>query len=418
MNVQTTIKSNDQNVKLTNNTYWVGYIDDRKVPFHRLTLEKGTTYNSYLLDTKKPTIIDTVDISFGKDYIDNLKKMINLEDISYIVINHVEPDHSGGLPALANKAKDAVIVTTEKAVNELKNMYRLHDKKFLVVKDGDTLDIGGKTLQFFETPYLHTEETMISYAVEDKVLYTCDIFSSHVATSQLFNDLVNEDIKPDFEVYYKLIMHPHRPYVQNMIDKVKSLEVQMIAPSHGYILRENVQDFIDIYDQMSKPTKIEKKALILYSSMSGNTKKIADNLKVGLEEKNIQVETINVSHKVNITDISGKIKDADAIFFGSSTRYADIVGNLEGILEALIDMDLNEKLAIAFGSYGWSGEAIEVTQDYLNKTNMQVIDSSYIIKTTGMDNYNFPIRVKFNPEGENENIVQDSAQIIGDLLIS
>ncbi len=417
MNKQT-IKNIEQKVELTKNTYWIGYIDNRKVPFHRLTLEKGTTYNSYLLDTKKPTIIDTVDISFGKEYIDNLKKLINLEEISYIVINHVEPDHSGGLPALANQAKEAVIVTTEKAVNELKNMYHLHDRKFLIVKDGDSLDIGGKTLQFFETPYLHTEETMTTYAVEDKILYSCDIFSSHVATTELFNDLVSEDIKSDFQVYYKLIMHPHRPYVQNMIKKIKALDIQMIAPSHGYILRENVQEYIEIYDQMSKPSNKEKKALILYSSMSGNTKKLAHNLTVGLEEKNINVESINVSHKVNMEDIKHKIKEADAIFFGSSTRYADIVGNLESVLKELIDMDLKDKLAIAFGSYGWSGEAVEVIQDYLNKTNMQVIDSSYIIKTTGMDNYKFPIRVKFQPKEEIKSIVQASARIIGDLLIS
>ena len=407
-----------EEVKLADNTYWVGYIDNRKVPFHRLTLEKGTTYNSYLLDTEKPTVIDTVDISFGKEYIDNLKKYIKLGEIRYIIINHVEPDHSGGLPALASKAKDAVIVTTEEAVDELKNMYRLYDRNFLIIKDGDTLDIGGKTLKFFKTPYLHTEETMITYAVEDKILYPCDIFSSHVATPELFNDKTNGDIKPDFETYYKLIMHPHRPYVQDMLAKIKELNIDMIAPSHGFILRENVQEFINIYDRLSKPVPSNKKALIIYSTMSGNTKKIAHDLKTGLEEKNIEVESLNVSHNINIKDIKQKIKKADAIFFGSSTRYADITGNLEEILQEVKEMDLKNKLTTAFGSYGWSGEAVEVIQDYLDKTNMQVIDSSYIIKNTGMDNYKFPIRVKFQPEGDTKDKIQDSARLIGDLLLN
>jgi flavorubredoxin len=270
-------------IKVAENTYWVGYVDDRLVPFHRLTLEKGTTYNSYLIMTDKPTVIDTVDISFGKVFVEGLQEYINPEEIKYIVINHVEPDHSGGLPLLASKAKDAVIVTTELGAEELKNMYRLHNREFLIVRDGDELDIGGKTLRFYETPYLHTEETMITYCVEDKALYPCDIFSTHVATNDLFNDLAGEDIMPDFEVYYKLIMHPHRPYVQNMIDKIKELKIDVIAPSHGYILRDNPLKFIESYDAMSKIQNENKKALLIYSTLTGNTKKLAEKLSLGLE---------------------------------------------------------------------------------------------------------------------------------------
>lgn len=159
----------NNNVMLCENIFWVGKIDDRDVPFHRLTLTKGTTYNSYLLMTEKPTIIDTVDISFGKEFVENLKNIIDLDKIQYIVINHTEPDHSGGLIGLAAKAKNAIIVCTKLAVNELKEMYKLHNREFLVVGDGDTLDIGGKTLKFIETPYLHTEETMITYCLEDKI---------------------------------------------------------------------------------------------------------------------------------------------------------------------------------------------------------------------------------------------------------
>lgn len=410
-------KTIDKKVNLTDRTYWVGYVDDRKVPFHRLTLEKGTTYNSYLLETEKPTIIDTVDISFGKEYIENLKNLIDLKEISYIVINHVEPDHSGALPALAAQAKNAIIVTTEKAVDELKNMYRLTDRKFMVVHDGDTLDIGEKTLQFFETPYLHTEETMITYAIEDKIIYPCDIFSSHVATTELFNDLAKEDIKADFKTYYKLIMHPHRPYIQKMIKKIKDLEIKMIAPAHGYILRENVQEYIDTYEQKSRPISEDKETVIIYSSMGGNTKKIANSFQEGLEKENIKVKLFNVTRNLNLEEIKEAVQKADAVFFGSSTRYADMVGNLEIVLQEVKEMNLTGKLAIAFGSYGWSGEAIEIIQDYLKETNMNVIDSSYIIKTTGMDNYQFPIRVKFQGEGDNSKI-NDSIQLISDLLRS
>ncbi|WZL72312.1 FprA family A-type flavoprotein [Clostridiaceae bacterium 35-E11] len=404
-------------IMVADKAYWVGYIDDRKVPFHRLILEKGTTYNSYLLKTEKPTVIDTVDIGFGRDFVETLKTHIDPERIKYIVINHVEPDHSGGLPALANKAKNAVIVTTALGAKELKEMYKLHHREFLIVKDKERLDIGGKTLQFFETPYLHTEETMITYCEEDKILYPCDIFSSHVATQSLFNDLAEEDIIADFEVYYKLIMHPHRPYVQDMIQKIRNLDIQIIAPSHGYILRKDVKQFIDIYDAMSKPNSKDKKALILYATMTGNTKKIAYHLSDSLKEKEIQTQLIHMKNGVDFEEVKAAMKQADVIFFGSSTRYADMVGNLEELLKVLQEMDLHSKLAVAFGSYGWSGEAIEVVNDYLRQSNMQVIHSADIIKSTGMDDVQFPIRVKFSPDEQEIQRLNRAAGIIGDLLL-
>ncbi len=406
----------EKNIKVAENTFWVGYVDDRLVPFHRLTLEKGTTYNSYLLMTDKPTVIDTVDISFGRAFMEELQRHINPEDIKYIVINHVEPDHSGGLPGLASRAKDAVIVTTALAAEELKAMYRLWDREFLIVRDGDELDIGGKTLRFYETPYLHTEETMITYCVEDRVLYTCDIFSSHVATYELFNDRVSEDIMQDFEVYYKLIMHPHRPYVQDMTAKIKDLKVDVIAPSHGYILREDTSKFINYYDEMSKPKHENKKALIIYSTMTGNTKKLAEKLSGGLEERGIKTEAINVSKELYMDRVKDSIKGADLLLFGSSTRYADMVGKIEEVLKELKSMDLSYKTGAAFGTYGWSGEAVEVINDYLKETNIKLLDNSYMIKATGMNNINLPVRIKFNPDLEEERI-RKTAYAIGDTII-
>ncbi|MFT9495299.1 FprA family A-type flavoprotein [Anaerosolibacter sp.] len=403
-------------LKISKNAYWVGYVDDRKVPFHRLILEKGTTYNSYFLDTEKPTLIDTVDIEFGKVFVENLSQIIDPMKLAYIVINHVEPDHAGALPALVGKAKNAKIVTTALGAEELKHMFRLHNREFIIIKDGDTLDIGGKTLQFFETPYLHTEETMITYCIEDKTLYPCDQFSSHVATYDLFNDLAKEDIMPDFNVYYQLIMHPHRPYVQDMLQKINSLDIQMIAPSHGYILRSDAKQYIEAYDEMSKP-KGNKKAAILFSTMTGNTTKVAKFIAEGLEEKGIEFRSINVDNADNET-IKEAILEADALFFGSSTRYADMVGRLEDVLKELKDMDLSEKLAIAFGSYGWSGEAIQVIQDYLAASGMKVVDSSLLIKSTGMTHVQLPLRVKFTPAGEGAEQCVEVGKVIGDLLIA
>ncbi len=404
-------------VMLAKDVYWVGKIDDREVPFHRLVLAKGTTYNAYLLKTEKPTVIDTVDIEFGREFVENLSEIIDPNEIQYIVINHTEPDHSGGLAALASRAPNATIVCTEPAVHELKEMYKLHQRTFLVVKDGDTLDIGGKTLKFKETPYLHTEETMITYSIEDKILFPCDIFSTHVANDKYFNDEAEADITEDFIGYYNAIIHPHRRYVRTLIAALEELDVKMIAPSHGYILRKDVQKYIDLYATMSADTVKDKKVTIVYTTIKTNTKKVAKLLKETFEENNIEATVFNAD-KSEKAEILASIQEADAVLIGSSTRYADMVGNLEDILKELKTMNLEGKIAAAFGSYGWSGEAIEVIQDYLFETNMNVQSTSNVIKTTGMTHVEFPVRVRFSPKDDNAKKVENSATFISDLLLS
>lgn len=403
-------------VELAEDIYWIGKIDDRKVPFHRLILEKGTSYNSYLLKAEKPTVIDTVDISFGKEFIEKLTTLIDPKEIQYIVINHTEPDHSGGLGALAIRATEATIVCTEPAVHELKEMYRLHNRNFLVIKDGDTLDIGGKTLKFRETPYLHTEETMITYCVEDQILFPCDIFSTHVADERLFNDVEGIDITDDFIGYYNVIIHPHRRYVGTLLDAVKDMDIKMIAPSHGYIIRKDVEKFIELYQTLSTNIANGKKAAIVYTTMKNSTKNIAMLLKDIFEGNNIETTVFNAD-KEDKEEILNSINKADVVLFGSSTKYADMIGNLEEILISLKDMNLEGKVGAAFGSYGWSGEAIEVIQDYLLDSNLQVLTTSNVIKSTGMTHVEFPVRVRFSPNNEQEKI-ENAAVYISDLLLS
>lgn len=386
-------------IQIAEKSFWVGKVDDRPVPFHRLVLEKGTTYNSYLLETEKPTLIDTVDISFGVEFVKKLSENFDLSTLKYVVINHVEPDHAGALPALMNKAKNAVIVTTEKAKELLNGMFKLHNREYHIIKDGETLDIGGKTLKFFEVPYLHTEETMMTYCIEDKILYPCDIFSTHLATSELFNDLAKEDITEDFKVYYQLIMSPHRPYVREMLEKIKTLEINTIAPSHGFILRDNARKFIDLYDSMSIKDTSNKKALILYSSMTGSTGKIANDIYEGLTESGIETSVVNAKSS-SIDTVKEMASESDLIIIGSSTRYGDMIGNIEDYLKEIMTLDLSGKYGFAFGSYGWSGESIEIINDYMSKSNIELLDSATIIKATGANDIHLPLRIKFYGEAE------------------
>ncbi|MFZ5969631.1 MAG: FprA family A-type flavoprotein [Bacillota bacterium] len=405
-------------IKIANNIFWVGKVDDRKVPFHRLILERGTTYNSYLLDTEKPTIIDTVDIAYGKEYIDNLSKVIDPESIEYIVINHVEPDHAGALPALAAKAKKAKIVATAIAVDILKDMFKLHHREFVTIKDGDTLDIGGKTLKFFETPYLHTEETMVTYAVEDKTLFPCDIFSTHIANYELFNDMAKGEYVEDFKVYYRLIMAPHRPYVRQMLDKLKKLDVQIIAPSHGYILRDNAEAFIQMYDEMSTLVNQgqPRKVTILYSTMTGNTAKVAQKLAQGLEETGVEATVFNLKN-TDLEEVKKRVMESDGLLVGSSTKYADMVGNVEEFLKSLKPEEGRNKPAAAFGSYGWSGEAIMHIENYLEKAGFTIINQKHLIGSTGVDIPLFPLRVKFARE-DNLSVAEEAGRVFGEQVLT
>ncbi|WP_163192913.1 FprA family A-type flavoprotein [Clostridium thermarum] len=402
-------------IQIAEKSFWVGKVDDRPVPFHRLILEKGTTYNSYLLETEKPTLIDTVDIAFGGEFVKKLSNIIDLNTLKYVVINHVEPDHAGALPALMNKAKNAVIVTTEKAKELLNGMFRLHNREYLIIKNGDTLDIGGKTLKFFETPYLHTEETMITYCVEDKILYPCDLFSTHIANHELFNDLAKEDITEDFKVYYQLIMGPHRPYVREMLEKLKTVEIDMIAPSHGYVLRDNAAKYIALYDEMSQKSVSDKKALIIYSTMTGNTGKIANNIYEGLTEAGMETSILNVKSS-SIETVKEMATASDVIIIGSSTRYGDMIGNIEDYIKEIIKLDLSGKCGFAFGSYGWSGEAIEIINDYLKKSNIKVLDSSTLIKATGANDVQLPLRINFYGDDERAEAAINAGRVAAEAL--
>lgn len=403
-------------VKISDKAFWIGKVDDRRVPFHRLILERGTTYNSYLLLTEKPTVIDTVDLMFGKEYMDNLIKLIDPEEIQYVVINHVEPDHAGALPALAAKAKNAKIVSTKLGAAILKDMFKLHHREFITVADGDTLDIGGEVLKFFETPYLHTEETMITYGMEEGILYPCDLFSTHIAAQELFNDLVEDaHYVEDFKVYYNLIMSPHRPYVRDMLNKIKNLDINMIAPSHGYILRKDPKRFIQIYDDMSYLKPSEKKVVIAYSTMTGNTGKIAQQLSEGIKTAGVEAEVINLKN-ADLEEVKAKILECDGLLVGSSTKYGDMVGTVEELLKALKDSGVNKKLAAAFGSYGWSGEAIMYVEDYLSEAGFQVINQKYMIAGQGMDMPLLPLRIKFAKE-EGLEAAHTAGRVFGEQIV-
>lgn len=404
-----------QNYQINDSLMEVGIIDDKDVPFHRLILDKGTTYNSYLYMTNKPTIIDTVDLIYTKPYIDNLKEMVDLSTIEYIVINHTEPDHSGSLASLVRQAEQSTIVCSEKAVYHLKELYKLHNHKFLIVHNEDTLDIGGKTLKFFDVPNLHTEETMITYCEDDIVLFSCDIFSTHVAAFEHAVSKAENDITEDYNLYYELIMSPHKTYIRDMLKFIKPLKIEFICPSHGYILDKQISKYIDIYDEKSKLFNNQKKIVIIYTTLRGTSGKVAKAFSDAFSQyENIDVSVYNAD-KTDHNIILEVVKDCDVLLIGSSTKYGDMVGSLEELLKKL--PDLSGKIAGAFGTYGWSGEGVEIIHDYLLKTNAKVLNTSEFIKVTGTMHVIFPMRVRFNLNDKYYTQINNSVNYIRSLLI-
>jgi flavorubredoxin len=258
---------------------------------------------------------------------------------------------------------------------------------------------------------------MITFLEEDKILFSCDIFSTHLANTEYFNDAAKDNIKEDYTLYYQLIMHPHRRHVKEMLGKISKLKIQMIAPSHGFILRKNVQEYIDLYEEMSRETEVGKKATIIYSSMTGNTRKLSKQLKANLELDGILVDLLDL----NTTDeniIIRSVQESDLLLIGTSTKYADMTGKTEEIVKKIVELDLQGKAGGAFGSYGWSGEGIEVLQDYLLKSNMNILTTSEIIKTTGVNDVHFPLRIRFLPEDETARIIERTTNYISGILLN
>jgi flavorubredoxin len=204
-----------------------------------------------------------------------------------------------------------------------------------------------------------------------------------------------------------------------MINKIRNLNINIIAPSHGFILRNNVQKYIDFYDELSKinPKSQNKKALILFSSMTGNTGKIANSLSKGFDNLGIKSNIFNVKNS-DVTTIKQAALDANIILIGSSTKYGDMIGNLEDVVKELIKLDLSDKVGAAFGSFGWSGEAVEIINDYIKQSSMTLVDTSYLVKYTGANDIQLPLKVSYYDEETTNDLCINTAMAVGELIIT
>lgn len=348
--------------------YYVGAIDwDRRLFDELIPLPDGTSYNSYLIKgSEKTALIDTVDPSMKDDLIENLKDT----EIDYIIANHAEQDHSGALPRMLEKYPDAKIVTNPKCKTMLMDLLHIPDDKFVTVNDGETLSLGDKTLEFIYAPWVHWPETMLTYLKEDKILFTCDFLGSHLATSDLFvtdESRVYEAAKR----YYAEIMMPFRTTIRKNLEKIKDLEIDIIAPSHGP-LYDNPGFILDAYRDWSSD-RVKNEVVIPYISMHGSTKEMIDYFVDALIERGITVKPFNLT-KTDIGELAMALVDTATIVVGSPTV---LVGPHPNVVYAVYLVNIlrpKVKFASIIGSYGWGGRMVEQITEMLTNVKIEILD--------------------------------------------
>jgi flavorubredoxin len=351
--------------------HWVGALDfDRRIFDELIPLPNGTSYNSYLIrGSEKTALIDTVDPTKEFDLISNLVKM-EIGRIDYIVVNHAEQDHAGSLPMVLEFFPDAKIVTNEKCRDLLIALLHLPADLFMVVKDRETLSLGDRTLEFILTPWTHWPETQVTYLREDRILFPCDLFGYHTATSDLF---VTE--RADFYIpakrYYAEIMMPFRGSIKGHLEKIRALKIDLIAPSHGPV-HKNPQLILDAYaDWVSDDVKNE--VVIPYVSMHGSTQKMVEHFTNALIARGVRVKPFNLTHTdigelaLALVDTATVVIATPTVLFGPHPQivYATYLANM---------LKPKMRYASVIGSFGWGGKAPETIVKMLDHVKVEILE--------------------------------------------
>jgi flavorubredoxin len=354
---------------ITDNVYWLGAIDwDRRLFDSLIPLPDGTSYNAYLIQgSEKTVLLDTADPTMADVLSFQLE---GIQHIDYVISHHAEQDHSGAIPQVLEKYTSAQVLTTPKGKGMLVDHLRIPEDRVTEVEDGEILKLGGKTLEFIHTPWVHWPETMVTYLQEDRILFSCDFFGSHLATTDLYvadEGRVYEAAKR----YYAEIMMPFRRIIQKNLQKVKSRELTLIAPSHGPIY-DKPAFIIDAYEDWVS-TDPKNIVVLPYISMHGSTKKMVEYLVSALAEKGVTVYQFDLE----VTDI-GKLAitlvDAATIVIGTPTVHVGphplvfYAAHLANVLRPKL------KFASIIGSYGWNSKAVEQIAGLIPNLQVEILD--------------------------------------------
>ena len=373
-----------KSLQLKDNIHWVGALDPNLRIFDIIMYTPyGTSYNSYVVKgNDKTAVFETVKVEFFEEYIDRLKDLnIDITKIDYVVVDHTEPDHAGSVARLLEISPKAKVVGSAAAIKFLKEIANT-DFEYITVKDGSQLDLGGKTLQFISAPFLHWPDSIYTYVPEDEILITCDSFGSHYSSKAIINSKVeNKDHYLEaLKYYFDCIFGPYKNYVLRAIKKIENLKIDMILPGHGPVLVENPMEIVEFYRKWSTPKEVSEDAkklvTIPYVSAYGYTETMAKELARGIESAgNIEVKLYNIIHS-DMGEIVESITNSQGVLFGSPTIVGELLEPVRDVLSKLNPIVHGGKLASAFGSYGWSGEAIPRMETRLKELNMRLVGPS------------------------------------------
>ncbi len=359
-------------VQIAEGIYWVGGIDWDIRSFHGYLTQRGTTYNAYLIIDEKITLVDTVKHYLFDEMLERISEIIDPQKIEYVISNHVEMDHSGGLPRFLEVCPHCTIFTSPNGEKGLKAHYK-KDWNLRVMKSGETLNIGKRNLSFVQTPMVHWPDNMVTYLHEEKILFSNDAFGQHIASSERFDDEYPHDIIiEEAAKYYANIVLPYGAQVQRALEAAAKLDIKMIAPSHGLIWRSRIGDIIAEYQKWSA-NATEEKAVIVYDTMWGSTARIAYAVQKAFEDKGIKtrMRKLETNH---ISDIMTEVLSAKYVCVGSPTLNNNMLPTVAAFLAYLKGLAPKNRTGLAFGSYGWGGQSIGQIEDVLRDAGFAMLE--------------------------------------------
>lgn len=364
--------------KISQLVTWVGKTDWQLTTFHgdELSTSHGSSYNSYLIRDEKTVLIDTVWQPYDREFVSRLKQEIDLHEIDCIIMCHNEVDHSGALVELMKEIPDTPIYCTVAGEKILRGHYH-QDWNYVNVKTGDTLNIGKSTLTFIQAPFLHWPDTMFVYLDSEQILFSNDAFGQHYATESLFNDAnCTDEIYAEAIKYYANIVVPYSTFVTKKINELKGLNlpISMISPSHGVIWRENPMQIVEKYEEWAADYQ-ENQIVIVYDTMWNSTRRMAELIADGIRDfdPEIRVKLLNAA-KEDKSDILTEVYRSKAVLLGSPTYNHGYLYSIAGMIELIKGSAFKNKKAAAFGSYGWSGEAVKKMSEELAACGFEVVD--------------------------------------------
>ena len=349
-------------IKAMDDLWWVG-VEDHDLRVFDIVMHSdwGTSYNAYAVrGAEGVALFETVKEKFFDEYLQNLKEVCSLDEVKYIVVGHTEPDHSGSLEKLLDLTPNATVVGSATAITFLKEIVN-NPFASRAVKDGETIDLGGRTLSFLSVPFLHWPDSMYTYIPELGALFTVDSFGCHYADDRVFNDLIDGDFTEAYKYYFDCIMGPFKPFVLKALDKIKGLDIRFIGNGHGPVLRTDIPKYLEMYRAWATPVVVpadERRVAIAYVSAYGYTRQLAGVIADALAEGGVKHVELYDLVECDLETARAAVQSADAFLLGSPTLVGDALPPIYEMLVGLNPIIHKGKPAGAFGSYGWSGEAV------------------------------------------------------------